>query len=210
MGLSWGSAVGLAVAAKQPDLLYAYVGVATDRLSRQRARRLRLDARAGAPRRQCGGDQRELEALRPFPGDGPLDVGKTTIERKWNTYYAASSPGEPMPTIISTPDGSRPNTAADRKAWDDGSDYTMAALVAATRRSELREARRLDVPIVLFLGRHDYTVPAPIAAAWAVRLRAPKKTVVWFENSAHLPMVEEPGRALAALLEHVRPLAVER
>jgi hypothetical protein len=30
---------------------------------------------------------------------------------------------------------------------------------------------------------------------------------LWFENSAHIPFVEEPGRFLAALLEHARPLA---
>jgi proline iminopeptidase len=39
------------------------------------------------------------------------------------------------------------------------------------------------------------------------RLKAPKKVTVWFENSAHLHIIEEPGHVLAALLEHVRPLA---
>lgn len=33
------------------------------------------------------------------------------------------------------------------------------------------------------------------------RLHAPKKVTVWFEHSAHLPMIEEPGRVLAALIE---------
>ena len=30
---------------------------------------------------------RELEALRPYPGPGALDYGKTMIERKWNVHY---------------------------------------------------------------------------------------------------------------------------
>jgi proline iminopeptidase len=38
-------------------------------------------------------------------------------------------------------------------------------------------------------------------------LKAPKKVTVWFENSAHLHIIEEPGHVFAALLEHVRPLA---
>ncbi len=33
---------------------------------------------------------------------------------------------------------------------------------------------------------------------------APKKVAVWFENSAHLHILEEPGHVFAALLEHVR------
>ena len=41
------------------------------------------------------------------------------------------------------------------------------------------------------------------------QLTAPKKVTIWFEHSGHLMMIEEPGRVLAALLEHVRPLAGE-
>jgi proline iminopeptidase len=33
--------------------------------------------------------------------------------------------------------------------------------------------------------------------------------MVWFGNSAHLPMIEEPGHMLKALLDSVRPLARE-
>jgi hypothetical protein len=42
------------------------------------------------------------------------------------------------------------------------------------------------------------------------RLRAPRKQVIWLEHSAHLPMIEEPGRVLEALLDHVRPLSTHR
>jgi hypothetical protein len=31
--------------------------------------------------------------------------------------------------------------------------------------------------------------------------------MVWFENSAHLPMLEEPGQFLIHLVTDVRPLA---
>lgn len=70
-----------------------------------------------------------------------------------------------------------------------------------------QDLRKLEVPVLFFLGRHDYTVPAPIASKWIERVEAPYKRTVWFEHSAHLPMVEEPGRVFAALLEHVLPLA---
>ena len=39
------------------------------------------------------------------------------------------------------------------------------------------------------------------------RVHAPAKKIVWFENSAHMMMVEEPGRMLVHLVEDVRPLA---
>jgi proline iminopeptidase len=37
------------------------------------------------------------------------------------------------------------------------------------------------------------------------KLKAPTKAIVWFENSAHMMMIEEPGRVLDALLRFVRP-----
>jgi proline iminopeptidase len=51
--------------------------------------------------------------------------------------------------------------------------------------------------------------PRAIADAWTRALKAPKKKAIWFENSAHLPMVEEPGRVLVSLVNEVRPLALE-
>lgn len=36
---------------------------------------------------------------------------------------------------------------------------------------------------------------------WLDRVEAPRKGKFWFENSAHMPMIEEPGRALEALLK---------
>lgn len=39
---------------------------------------------------------------------------------------------------------------------------------------------------------------------------APKKQLVWFENSAHLPPHEEPGKFLVELVDKVRPLAVKK
>jgi len=46
-----------------------------------------------------------------------------------------------------------------------------------------------------------------VTAEWFKRVQAPKKGFVWFENSAHMIEVEEPGRVLVHLVEDVRPLA---
>jgi hypothetical protein len=39
------------------------------------------------------------------------------------------------------------------------------------------------------------------------RVEAPSKHFVWFEHSGHLPMIEEPGKYLLALMAYARPLA---
>jgi pimeloyl-ACP methyl ester carboxylesterase len=209
LGLSYGSTIGLSVAIKRPDLLYAYVGVGQLIDGRENERvgfdwtlaQARADHNASAVR--------ELEALRPYPGDGPLSVSRTMIERNWNIHYGG--------LVAYRPDAdwyfhlgriSPLYTPADRKAWDAGSDLTMKAVWPALIGISFKSVDRLDVPVFFFLGRHDYTTPGSIAADWLAQLRAPKKTLVWFEHSAHLPFIEEPGRMLQHLLE-VRPLATE-
>jgi hypothetical protein len=39
-------------------------------------------------------------------------------------------------------------------------------------------------------------------------LKALSKQFVWFENSGHLPMTEEPGKFLVSLVNIVWPIAV--
>ena len=54
---------------------------------------------------------------------------------------------------------------------------------------------RLEVPVYFLEGRHDYTVPADMAAQYYDVLDAPRgKTWVWFEESAHFPCFEEPTK----------------
>jgi alpha-beta hydrolase superfamily lysophospholipase len=62
--------------------------------------------------------------------------------------------------------------------------------------------------VVIFDGRHDYSVSHQVSAEWFARLRAPYKKLVWFEDSAHMMFQQQPGRFLNHLLTDVRPFAV--
>ena len=66
---------------------------------------------------------------------------------------------------------------------------------------------KLDCPLILFAGRHDINVNSQVAAEWFATVQAPSKQFVWFENSAHLPMTEEPGKFLVSLVRTARPIA---
>ena len=52
-------------------------------------------------------------------------------------------------------------------------------------------------------GAHDQAAPAAPAERYAALLEAPGKQLVWFEHSAHMPHLEEPGR-FRQLLAQVR------
>ena len=57
-----------------------------------------------------------------------------------------------------------------------------------------RTLPRLDVPVVMVQGRHDQVVPGSAAQRYVGSLQAPSKRLVWFDNSAHTPHLEEPGK----------------
>jgi pimeloyl-ACP methyl ester carboxylesterase len=60
---------------------------------------------------------------------------------------------------------------------------------------------QLDVPVYLLQGRHDYAAPSSVAEQYYQALQAPKgKQLIWFEESAHMPQYEEPGKFRAILL----------
>lgn len=207
LGHSWGSAVGLAVAAKRPDLLYAYVGMGQLIDWRENERVGYTWTLEQARVRRDPAAVRALEALAPYPGAGPLHIEQADAWRKWAIRYGALAAGRADANFYFRSTRLSPEyTPADRAAWGAGSLFTVTNLWPRLSDVSFVGLTRLEVPVVLFLGRYDYTVPAPIAAAWMARLSAPAKRTVWFEHSAHLRMVEEPGRVLVHLVQDVLPL----
>lgn len=208
LGHSWGSVIGLAVAVKRPDLLHAYIGMGQVINSRE-AEKLSFDwTLARARDDQNAVAVGELEALRPYPGPGLYDLTKLPIQRKWNAHYGAFAVGRPNGNAYTSAARLSPEyTAVENTMRDDGSAYSIKMAWPQMAEVSFDGIRRLDVPVIQLLGRHDYRTPAQITDTWMRKLRAPNKEVVWFENSAHFPMIEEPGRVLFALVEHALPLA---
>ena len=60
--------------------------------------------------------------------------------------------------------------------------------------------RFVIVPVFFLLGRHDFNTPSALAADYMARLEGPAKGIIWFEESAHFPFWEEPGKFREALL----------
>ncbi len=55
-----------------------------------------------------------------------------------------------------------------------------------------RSLHMVDVPVLFFLGRYDRHADAAFASAYFEELHAPRKRLIWFENSAHNIPFEEP------------------
>jgi pimeloyl-ACP methyl ester carboxylesterase len=73
-----------------------------------------------------------------------------------------------------------------------------------------REVPALEVPAYFVLGRHDMSVGADAARRYYEALRAPRKGLVWFEQSGRSPMHEEPDRFLQVMVGTVVPESSSR
>lgn len=208
LGHSFGSVIGLEVAAKRPDLLYAYIGMGQyiDTEAGEKASYAwTLDQAQHAGNAQA---VRELKALQPYPGD--TSIGKIDAERKWANYYGGffwrHDDGDFYYHLARlSPDYSQ----VERQNYDKGSAFSTNLLEKQLKGKSFVPLTRLDCPVFMFMGRHDALTPSALAEAWLDRIDAPAKGKVWFENSAHMMMIEEPGRMLEALLR-ILPLASEK
>ncbi len=71
--------------------------------------------------------------------------------------------------------------------------YAAYAYMRTLLDEDLREhVARVTIPTALFHGRHDGVCDAGWVEYMAERI--PGARVVWFEDSGHLPMIEEPDR----------------
>ena len=67
------------------------------------------------------------------------------------------------------------------------------------------EVPAVEVPVYFCLGRHDWEVPSVLSAKYFEALRAPRKRLLWFESSAHMPNTEEKEKFNRFMIETVLP-----
>lgn len=209
LGHSWGTILGLRLAEEHPEWLYAYVGMGqiTDM---QKSERLDYLATLKAAE-EAGNAQavKELKALEPYPSaSGDVSLDAIDVERKWSvTYGGLSWRRDSYAYYYNATELSPDYSDADLKAIDQGSLLSLTQLLPSMIHADFTKVTDFKCPIVLFNGRHDTTVSASVAADWFKTVHAPVKKLVWFEDSAHMMQIEQPGAVLLHLVQDVRPLS---
>ncbi len=209
MGNSWGSYLGLEVARRHPQWLHAYIGLgqATDVPESERrawAWTLEQARKAGNAKAVA-----EIEAIAPyFQNDKPSPVADVMVLRKWLNEYGGMVHGRTGGAAEAAAASLAPEyTDAELGQLWTANDYSMEHLFNHVLTLDLSNVRTLECPLILFLGRHDTNVSSTVGAEWFATVKAPSKQLVWFEDSAHEVMNEEPGKLLVSLVSLARPIA---
>ena len=211
VGHSWGTVVGMRAALKRPELFHAYVGIGQVINVRDNERLSFEYGLAQAKKHGNAEALRELESIAPYPGDAPITRDRIIIARKWPQFYGGlTAYREDSTYFFDAPKLSPEYAAADVAAIDKGNVFTLGRVLEEFLDVDFKPVTRFPIPVVMLMGRHDYTTPSQPTDEWLRKVEAPYKRGIWFERSAHMIPFEEPGKFLLSLVEHVRPLAAER
>ncbi len=205
LGHSWGTILGTRYAAAHPERVAVYVGVAQ---IADFAAGERLSLQWALEHAERRGDRRALRALRrmapaPRTVDDELALGRW-VEHYGGTLRGGLSTGALIWAALRTSEAN----LGDLWRFGAGNRASLDALRPEYAREDLTRLQHFETPVVFALGRHDWHVPAVLAAEYFESLDAPCKRLVWFEDSAHNPPFEQPRAFVAMMHDVVLPLAI--
>lgn len=196
VGHSWGSILGVLLAQRHPERIAAYIGMG--QFCEGEENEL-LSYEFVLSEAERLGDRRAVRRLRGIgaPVEGRYRSKKDMrVQRDYLTRYGGGCWKKRegivrsiLLPLVKTPEYRLTELPGMVKGLLHSQECLVDAVVAL---DFLRDVPELTVPVVLTEGRHDQNTPASIAGRWFDALKAPEKRWIWFEESAHSPLHEEP------------------
>lgn len=208
VGESWGSALGIFMVDKSPELYYAFIGTGqmvdfaqTEVLDYQKALEIAQEYK----------DEEKIMKLQangipPYIGDNI-----TWKSAEYLTYlsdYMSQNPDiqnggyNTFRDLFSSEYG-----ILDKINYLRGVAVTFSHVYQQLYNIDLRtDYPKIDVPVYFFLGRHDINAPTELAEDYFDLLEAPEKKIVWFEHSGHNPWINESDAFVGELVAVTNPL----
>ena len=208
VGHSWGSVLGILTVQKYPDLYYAYIGIGQV-ANMVEGEQLSYDWTLAQAIK--ANDNRAVQTLMemgrpPYAGDWQK---KTIAERRLLEKYGGEVYGNSsgvLPLVLGSLISATEYTLLDKVNFFRGLLGSMRLLWQELMTINLmKQAPNLKVPVYFLLGKYDYEVPNSLAEQYFKDLEAPSKTLIWFENSAHFPNIEEKDKFNEVLINQILP-----
>lgn len=181
VGHSWGSFLGLNVAARHPELLEAYFAMGAMINQEESERRSLQIMKAKAKEENNTEELSELAQVQiPF-GDGR----QLYYHRKWLNVLMGSKP--PQKEYV--------------EQW---ATKWLALFREASAMNMEEIAPMLNCPVYFLMGRRDYQTSFALAEAYFQHVKAPQKELIWFEHSAHSPNMTESEKFQETIIKVLR------
>lgn len=195
LGHSWGSHLGLRTVHQYPEDYMAYIGVGqsiSQITSEEISYQIVLEKAKSANNTKA---VEELEAAGP-PENGSYPGGTETmikLRKWWRTFGGATCDADALLTTMFKPLLlCREYTISDKFGYFKGEQFSVGYLAEPMMHYDImQEIPELQVPAYFLQGRHDLQTVYALVEEYVNRLKAPKKALIPFEQSAHLLPYEE-------------------
>ncbi|MFO8068632.1 MAG: alpha/beta hydrolase [Alkalibacterium sp.] len=202
VGESWGSALGIFLIDRNPEAYHAFIG--TGQMI-DFAETERIDYRIALEIAEGKNDNEIIEKLKengPPPYYGKDVTWKSAVYLNYLSDYMTNNPEIDDTGYNTIRDiGSPEYGLIDKINYFRGVINTFNHVYQQLYTIDLREDYvNIDVPVYFFLGRHDINAPTSLVEEYMNVLDAPKKEIIWFENSGHNPWINENDKFTEELL----------
>ena len=201
-GFSWGSVIGLHLIQRYPEDYAAYFGI-SQIIDINRS--INLSREWIEQQAKLKGDKK-MEQLVTQLKNKDTSLCKNQLECFFKKYELLSEYGG----HIYKKESEAEITVAETKYedyknydWLKGFMYSASRLGNAIFSTDFTATTSVDVPIYFFVGRHDWSLPAIVTEEFVNKLTAPKKEIVWFENSGHESLEEEPAKFNKEIIDRI-------
>lgn len=205
LGESWGSALGIMLVQRYPELFHAFIG--TGQMVAFLENDLICYEFALNWARERGDNAKVEKLLRQGP---PPYYGSDVAWKETTFLMDTYSYMNANPAIIDNGTNTFRDLAApeyglyDKVSWFRGVIETLGVVYPQLWNVDFRtQATKLDVPVYFLIGRHDINAPVVLTEQYYQVLDAPHKELIWFEYSGHTPWVAENERFVQVIVERV-------
>jgi pimeloyl-ACP methyl ester carboxylesterase len=189
VGHSWGTVLGVKTSQKVPELIYGYIGIGQV-VNMREGEKVSYDYTIRKAKDLNNKKAQKELMSKEF---NPTDMKFLKVQRKWLTKFGGSFIGVSMYNLVySTMLFRSEYTMKDWMRFLKAGKFSLDSLWEQIVDVNLLEtAPRLETPVYIFAGKHDYQTPFPLAEQYFHTLECPHKELIWFENSGHLLNYEE-------------------
>ncbi len=209
-GQSWGSALGIMVVQRYPDLFHAFVGTGQEvAFLENELIRYNLALRLAQER----SDKQQVAKLQqqgppPYYGNDVMPKMLTYLNdlNKYRNDQQNLAIAKPKFNIVF-----ELITSAEYGWYDKvnlflsrGELETVGVVFPQLWGADFRkQATRLKVPVYFLMGRHDSTTAPKLTEEYFNLLSAPHKELIWFEHSGHAPWMNESAKFINVMVNQV-------
>ena len=214
LGGSWGTELGTFVCQKYPEKVAGYIGYGQVVNGIENENVSYAFALEKAKEAGCAEDIAELERIGP-PVDGqykPVFEGLMAQRRIMKKYGGHSTKGGSYFTgtvipILTSPELSLRDKIGTAKGYKVCLSKMWPTIV---HYDFIKDCGPFRMPYYIFQGRKDNNTPSSLVQAYYESIVAPDKDLIWFENSAHGPLGEEPEKFKKLMREKFLRIAKEQ